>query len=62
MIKKIMEYIKSVQAEMTKVSWPSRQEIVSATTLVIVFSVVFAAIVMIFDRSISKVIGLLINM
>ena len=62
MYKKILEYIKSVQAEMAKVSWPNRQEIVNATTLVIVFSVVFALVVMIFDRSIAKVIGILINM
>lgn len=38
-MKKLIEFLKEARLELKKVSWPTRKEIISATTLVIVLSV-----------------------
>ncbi len=38
-MKKIIEFLKEARLELKKVSWPTRKEIISATTLVIVLSI-----------------------
>ncbi len=38
-MKKLLQFLKEARLELKKVSWPSRKEIVGATTLVIVLSV-----------------------
>lgn len=40
----IVQYFRDVRAEMTKVVWPSRRDVIRYTVTVIVFSVVMAAI------------------
>lgn len=62
MIQRIIKYLKSVQAEMIKVSWPKRDEVTSATTLVVVFSILFALVVWGFDLILSRVLGFLLSM
>ena len=52
MFKKIGDFIKEVQVEMTKVSWPGRQEILGST--VVVLSVV--AILSVFTGAADAVI------
>ncbi len=60
-MQKIIQYLKGVQSEMAKVSWPNKDEITNATTLVIILSLVFAAIVKIFDLAIGKLVGYILN-
>ena len=62
MIQRIIKYLKSVQAEMIKVSWPKRDEVTSATTLVVVFSIIFALVVWGFDLILSRVLGFLLSL
>ncbi len=45
---------------MQKVSWPSKDEVVSATSLVIVFAVALSLIVFGFDRIISRILELIV--
>jgi len=47
---------------MIKVSWPKRDEVTSATTLVVVFSIIFALVVWGFDLILSRVLGFLLSM
>ena len=47
---------------MVKVSWPKRDEITNATTLVITFSIILALVVWSFDLILSRVLGYLISM
>lgn len=61
-MQKLLLYLKGVQSEMVKVSWPSRDEITSATTLVVVFSVLVAILVKIFDFGLGRVLGYLLNL
>lgn len=48
-IKPLWVYLKESRAEMKKVSWPSRQDVVRLTLAVIIASVVVAAILGAFD-------------
>ena len=38
-MKKLLQFLKEARLELKKVSWPSRKEVIGATTLVIVLSV-----------------------
>jgi len=38
-MKKLLQFLKEARLELKKVSWPNRKEIVGATTLVVVLSV-----------------------
>jgi preprotein translocase subunit SecE len=57
----LLQYLKGVQSEMAKVSWPSRNDITGATTLVIVFSIAMAIVVKIFDMVLARLLGFLLN-
>ncbi len=45
MFGKILKFLKEVKVEMGKVSWPTREELISSTAVVIVVSLIFAVIV-----------------
>ncbi|MDD5675629.1 MAG: preprotein translocase subunit SecE [Chitinivibrionales bacterium] len=60
-MKKIIQYLKDVRLEMSKVSWPTRNEVVGATSLVIGLSVAVAIVVRFFDFILKKVFELVLN-
>jgi preprotein translocase subunit SecE len=60
-MQKLIHYLKGVQSEMGKVSWPTKDEITNATTLVVVFSIIFSLIVWVFDLVLSRLLGYLLN-
>jgi len=51
-MQKIFEYFQGVRREMGKVTWPSKEDVVSHTTLVVVFSIVLSLVVGAFDFAI----------
>ncbi len=53
----MMLFFRQVVAEIRKVVWPTRSELITYTTVVIVFVVSFAAIVLLFDIGVSKVVS-----
>jgi len=59
-MQRIVKYFKSVAAEMKLVSWPDRDNVVSATILVLTFAVVMAVVVWGIDKIISALIGLVL--
>ncbi|HUI93714.1 MAG TPA: preprotein translocase subunit SecE [Chitinivibrionales bacterium] len=58
---KLIQYLKDVRAEMGKVSWPARNELMGATWLVIVLSLLMAIFVYTCDQVINRIIGLLLK-
>jgi len=58
MIKKIQQFIKDVQNEMAKVSWPTRNELMNSTVIVIVVSLLFTVFIFLSDLIISNVMKL----
>jgi preprotein translocase subunit SecE len=61
LMQKIIQYLKDVRAEMMKVSWPARNELLGATVLVIVLSILMALFVYACDQVINRLVGLLLQ-
>ena len=55
---KFIQYLKDVQGEMMKVSWPTWNELLGATVLVIVFSILMAVFVKLCDWGVSSLVKL----
>ena len=51
---RIALFYRQVVAEMRKVVWPTRQELITYTTVVVVFVAIFAALVLLFDIVIAR--------
>jgi preprotein translocase subunit SecE len=52
-LEKIKKFLKEVVAEMRKVTWPTRDELVGSTIVVIVVSLIVAIFIGIVDRILS---------
>jgi preprotein translocase subunit SecE len=52
---KIKEFIEGVRKEMAKVSWPSQQELIDNTIIVIVFTIVISAFIFGVDQVYSTI-------
>ena len=60
MFKKIMDFINEVKTEMTKVSWPSREETIGSTVVVLVVVAIISVFIGLSDAVISKILGKII--
>lgn len=58
MIKKIQQFIEDVKVEMAKVAWPSRDELMNSTMVVVVVSILFTLFIFASDIVISRIIQL----
>ena len=52
-MKKVFSFLQQVQAELHKITWPKREELVGATIIVLVFVFCFAMILGAMDTAIS---------
>jgi preprotein translocase subunit SecE len=55
---RISRYFRQVVAEMRKVVWPTRPQLITYTTVVIVFVVVFAVAVLLVDLGMARLAGI----
>ena len=60
MLKKIGDFFREVRVEITKVSWPSRDEIIGSTVVVISVAVILSVFTGAADVIISQVLELLL--
>jgi preprotein translocase subunit SecE len=61
MWEKVSTFIREVRSEFARVSWPTRQELISSTGIVLAFSLIFAAFIGVFDLLISFIWNLLLG-
>lgn len=61
MFKKISKFFKEVQEELLKVTWPTRNETIKYTLIVIAFSAVVALFLGAVDLSLSKLIQIILK-
>jgi len=52
-LEKLTKFLKEVQAELRKVTWPSKEELIGSTLVTIVVSLVVAIFIGIVDRVLS---------
>ncbi|MBN1130564.1 MAG: preprotein translocase subunit SecE [Chitinispirillaceae bacterium] len=57
-MQKIIQYLKDVQGEMMKVTWPTKNELFGGTVLVIIFSLLMAIFVKLCDWGVSSLVKL----
>ena len=58
MIKRIQQFIKDVKVEMGKVAWPTHNELVNSTLIVVVVSLLFTAYIFLADLIIAQAVKL----
>jgi len=61
MIKNPVEFIREVQSEVRKVTWPTRRETMITTSMVFIFVVIAAVFFVLADKIIAFVIQLLLG-
>ncbi len=59
LVDRAREYVKNVRQEMTRVSWPTREELRDSTVVVIVTVLLVAAFIGVVDRVLTWAVGLL---
>ncbi|MBC7262706.1 MAG: preprotein translocase subunit SecE [Chloroflexi bacterium] len=59
---RIVKYLKEVRAEIRKVTWPSRQEVLRLSAIVIAVLVVMSAFMAIIDYAFSWLMRLIIGL
>ena len=60
MFGKISQFIREVQAEMGKVTWPTRDELTASTTIVLGVSLALALFIFVVDYLLAGVMDLLL--
>lgn len=58
---KVTQFLKEVRLELTKVKWPTKQEVVKMTTVVILVSLLVGVYVGALDLSLVKVMEVLVK-
>ncbi len=56
-MEKITKFLKEVQAELKKVTWPTKEELTGSTIVVIVVSVIVAIFIGIVDRILTFIVS-----
>ncbi|MFQ5647099.1 MAG: preprotein translocase subunit SecE [bacterium] len=57
---RLIVFLKDCKAELLKVSWPNRDEVVAATTAVLIMVAIISLFLYVVDMGLSKVVGSLI--
>jgi len=58
-MEQVREYMKDVRSELTKVSWPTREELRDSTVVVIVTVLLVATFIGIVDQGLNRVVALI---
>lgn len=56
-MKKILEFFKSVRREWFKIVWPSRDSVIRATIMILVFSALAALFFFVVDSVLNAIVG-----
>ena len=58
---RIKRWFKETAGELRKVSWPTREEALALTRIVLIVTVILAAVLGVFDFIFARLVGLLVN-
>jgi preprotein translocase subunit SecE len=61
MWEKLKIFLKGVQTEFLRVTWPTREELINSTSVVLFFALVFAIFIGLFDLIISYLWGIFLG-
>jgi len=60
-LRRVQQFFREVVAEFKKVTWPSRRDVTSSTTVVIVVVFVIAIFLGVVDIGLSRIVGLILR-
>lgn len=60
MIKRLQEFLKGVEFEMKKVSWPTMEELRGSTRVVLVLSLILVIFLFIVDFGLSRIVSIIL--
>jgi len=58
-VKTILQYLRNSRAELGRVTWPTRSEVVQATQATLLFVLITVAFLLIADTTLGNLIGLI---
>ncbi len=61
MINKITKFLKEIRQELTKVAWPSKDELRDSTIVVILLSILLSAFIGVVDFGLSRITSLILR-
>ena len=61
MFKKVAKFFQEVRVEMSKVAWPTRDELFASAKVVIVISLLFALYIFVVDTGLSRIMGFILR-
>ena len=59
---KIMGFVSEVKAELKRVTWPTREELIGSTVIVCILVVVFAIILGAMDAIFTNIVGYIVKL
>ncbi len=60
MFQRFVQYLRNSRAELGRVTWPSRKEVIQATQATLLFVVITALFLLVADVTLGNLIGLII--
>ena len=60
MIKKFQEFLRGVEAEMKKVSWPTFEQLRGSTGVVLVLSLILVIFLFVVDFALSRIVSVIL--
>ena len=60
-MKRVLQYLRNSRAELSRVTWPTRGEVIQSTQATLVFVLLTAAFLLIADTTLGSLIELLIG-
>jgi preprotein translocase subunit SecE len=58
-VKRLTQYLRNSRAELSRVTWPTREEVVQSTQATLVFVLITALFLLFADTTLGNLIGLL---
>jgi len=58
-VKRLMQYLRNSRAELARVTWPTREEVLQSTQATLVFVIITALFLLLADTTLGNLIGLL---
>jgi len=58
MFKKIVSFLREVKAELGKVSWSTREELIGSTSVVIALTSIIAVFIFVIDSALAKILSI----
>lgn len=61
MFEKISQFLSDVKLEMSKVNWPTREELMDSTKVVMAFSAIMGVLIFAIDQVLTRILGVFLR-